>query len=319
MSGTKSPLRQYPINQSPLYRLSSRQKVAALLGVPLKLLESLARASDSYRVFDIAQNEKLRRVEVPKGLLSKVHKRLFLLLSRVEKPDYLHSGVRGRSYITNAKAHAPNVPLVKVDVKKFYPSVHRGMIFDFFRFQMHCSPDVSGLISALCSYQNHLPTGSAVSQLMAYFAVKPMFDALNNLANQSDLRMTCYVDDLTFSGEHATPRFLWEVKKIIHRFGLSSHKEKWYAATDRKLVTGVLLVDRQAVVQPCKELAMWQEICALTTLSDVEQLGSLNRLVGRANAAAQIEARFLQKVQRLTLLRKATQVSVKSSMDKFLA
>ena len=319
MSGAKSPLRQYPVNQSPLYRLASRLKVADLLGVSLKSLENLARAQESYRVFDIAQNGKLRQVEVPKGLLSKVHKRLFLLLSRVEKPDYLHSGVRGRSYITNAKAHAPNVPLVKVDVKKFYPSVHRGMIFDFFRFQMQCSPDVSGLISALCSYQNHLPTGSAVSQLMAYFAVKRMFDALNKLANQSDLKMTCYVDDLTFSGEQATPRFLWEAKKIIHRFGLKSHKEKWYAANDRKLVTGVLLVGRQAVVQPCKEHAMWQEICALPTLSDVERLSALNRLVGRANAAAQIESRFLQKVQRLTLQRKSTQVSVKSSMEQFLA
>lgn len=116
-----------------------------------------------------------------------------------------------------------------------------------------------------------------------------------------------------------TPRFLWEAKKIIHRFGLKSHKEKWYAANDRKLVTGVLLVGRQAVVQPCKEHAMWQEICALPTLSDVERLSALNRLVGRANAAAQIESRFLQKVQRLTLQRKSTQVSVKSSMEQFLA
>jgi len=64
---------------------------------------------------------------------------------------------------------------------------------------------------------------------------------------------------------------------------------------------------------------MWQEICALPTLSDVERLSALNRLVGRANAAAQIESRFLQKVQRLTLQRKSTQVSVKSSMEQFLA
>lgn len=318
MSASRLSLRQYPLNQSPLYKLSSRQKLAVLLGVPLKYLENLAKAGNSYRVFEIEQNQKMRQVEVPKGLLSKVHQRIFLLLARIEKPDYLHSGVKGRSYITNARAHSLRVPLVKVDVKRFYPSVHRGKIFDFFRYQMQCSPDVAGLISALCSYEGHLPTGSPVSQLVAYFSLKPMFDELSRLACKCGLTMTCYVDDLTFSGEQASHQFLWEARKIIHRFGLSSHKEKCYAANEKKLVTGVLLVGDEAVVQPSKELAMWEATCNLTRLTDVEKLEALTSLLGQANAAAQIEARFLRRVRSLTLKRKAVQASVVSATELVL-
>ena len=112
--------------------MASRKKLAALLGFDLSVLEGLSAATNNFRTFEIKQGIKLRKVEVPKRRLERIHRKRFSLLERIEKPEYLHSGIKGRSYITNAKVHTGSVPLVKLDLKKFYPSVDGARAYRFF-------------------------------------------------------------------------------------------------------------------------------------------------------------------------------------------
>ena len=248
--------KSYALNQCPLYKMSSRKKLASLLGFDISVLEKLADATSNYRIFEIPQGEKLRKVEVPKRILERIHRKLFTLLERIEKPEYLHSGIKGRSYITNAKVHIGNVPLVKLDIKKFYPSINRSRVFRFFAEEIKCSPDVAALMSKLCTVEDHVPTGSCVSQLLAFFATKPMFDELHFLALEYDVRDSCYVDDLTWSGERATPEFLWKAKQIVHRHKLKYHKDRVYTATQQKLVTGVMINGDRIAVLRSRELKL---------------------------------------------------------------
>lgn len=287
----------YAIDQCPFYKMASRKRLAALLGFELTVLERIAAAATTnYRIFEIKQDEKLRKVEVPKRVLERIHRKVFSLLERIEKPEYLHSGVKGRSYITNAKVHIGLVPLVKLDLKKFYPSVGAARVYRFFYQALHCSPDVAGLMTKLCTVDGHVPTGSCVSQLLAYFAAKPMFDELHLLALQHDVRDSCYVDDLTWSGERATSSFLWSAKRIVHSHGFKYHKERTYTAAQQKLVTGVMIEAEKIAVLPSRELKLWRDINALGIHEPEERLAAVNSLIGKVVANGQIEQRFLQRL-----------------------
>lgn len=296
----------YALNQSPLYRLESRKRLASeVFNIDLQLLEQLAGNASNYRIFHIQQGDKKRQVEVPKAILERLHRRLFDLLVRIEKPSYLHSGIKGRSYLTNANVHVGSGPLVKLDLKKFYPSMDRGWVFRFFLERLRCSPDVAGLLSKLCTCEGHVPTGSCVSQLVAFFAAQSLFDRLNSMAESCGLKFTVYVDDLTFSGTHATPAFLWEVKRVIHSVGLAYHKERCYTADDKKLVTGAVIDGNRLITQPSKEFEIWRRMRGLGSGDLAERRAAIDSLLGRVVAAGQIEPRHLKRLHGLRALRAA--------------
>ncbi len=294
------PRKSYALDQSPLYRMRSRKRLAAdVFNIDLSLLERLAAKGNNYRVFHIQQGDKSRQVEVPKAIVERLHRRLFSLLERIEKPQYLHSGVKKRSYLTNARAHLGRRALVKLDLKKFYPSVRADMVYRFFHKTLQCSPDVAGLLTKLCIFDGHVPTGSCLSQLLAFFSVKPLFDEIESLAKSEGLFFTVYVDDMTMSGVRASPALLWKVKKIIHSHGLQYHKDRFYPLSVRRVVTGVLIDGDRLAVQPSKELAMWQQMQALSCGDEAERKAAIDRLIGSAVAASQIETRFLERVRAL--------------------
>jgi hypothetical protein len=266
-------------------------------------LERLAANENSYRVWTVKTGGKERHLEVPDTALEKIHRRLFQLLVRIEKPDYLHSGVSGRSYITNAKVHLGLFPVVKMDIKKFFHSVDGERISKCLIREFGCSPDVAALLRRLCTFKNHVPIGSCVSQLLAFYAAKPMFDALHALAENLNLRDSYYVDDLTWSGRNATPAFLWKAKQIIHRHGFAYHQDRFFAASDKKLVTGVILDSKRALVPPSKEFELWKNIQTLAGFEPLERIAAINSLIGSSAAASQIEERFLRRLKQLKKLK----------------
>jgi len=305
------PRKSYPIDQCQLYRLQSRKKLAKeVFNLELPALESLANNTSNYRIFKIPSGNKERQVEVPKPILERIHRRLFVLLERINKPTYLQSGIKGRSYITNAKLHIGHVPLVKLDVKKFYPSVDSARVYRFFNTVLLCSPDVSGLLTKLTTCEGHIPTGSCVSQLLAFFAAKPMFDELDCLAAKHGLKFSCYVDDLTFSGSLATPSLLWGAKQVVHAHGFGYHKDHFYTAEQDKLVTGVMVNSDRIAILPSKEHELWRRTQDLGT-GDIEQrIVAVNSLIGTVVAAGQIEARLLLRLKRLKGIKMAIEQEV---------
>ena len=96
--------------------MPSRKKLAGLLGFSPAALQRLADRTDNYVKVTIKQGDKVRHIQAPKASLEKVHRKLFTCLVRIEKPDYLHSGRKEHSYITNAAVHQRVVPLVKLDI-----------------------------------------------------------------------------------------------------------------------------------------------------------------------------------------------------------
>jgi hypothetical protein len=235
------PKKRYALNQSPLYKLQSKKRLAELLGLPVSELLELAPRSDNYQLFTIHKNNKPREVQVPRPALKAIHKQLFRLLQRVEPPEYLQSGCKGRSHVTNARVHDQARLLVKLDIKAYYQSTKRDAVYQFFRKTMSCSPDVAGLLSDLSCVSGHIPTGSPLSQILAFYASLPLFQEIARASESEGITFTVYVDDLTFSGEKITGQFIWTVKQLISGRGYTYHKEASSAPFKPRIVTGVVL------------------------------------------------------------------------------
>jgi len=239
------PQRSISIPECWLYAVSSKKDLAERVlstkgfRVTEADLDRLSADIGNFRLFTIRQGNKERPVQEPKRDLQRLHARIHKLLARVQVPDYLHSAVKGRSYLTNARAHDLGAPTIKIDVKKFFPSVPRAAIYRFFADTLKCRRDVAGLLADLLTFDARLPTGSCSSPIIAYYAFKPMFDEVYALAQKRGLTMTCYVDDMTLSGANATGAVQYEIHKIIAKYGLKSHKMKIFSGADAKIITGV--------------------------------------------------------------------------------
>ena len=303
MVKTSSKHNNYPLNQSPLYKLQTRRKLAGLFGMSAPELEKLAKRPDNYRIFTIGKDKnKLRQVEEPKPCLERIHRRLFNLLRRINPPEYLHSGIKGRSYITNAKEHIGSDTAITLDIRKFFPSTRGWHVFDFFHNVMQCSRDVAGLLTKLSTCHDHVPTGSCLSQVIAFYAHYEMFEEIYNLTSSKGLIMTCYVDDIAISGKNANKAVLYEIRGILKRRGLKSHsgKESVFRKGVPKEITGSIVVENGLRLPNKKHQKIHKEITSILKMDDTkDKLALINITMGRLIAASQSDPDINQHVHSL--------------------
>ena len=295
----KPPKRTYSIDQTPLYKCRSRGRLASILGFSsLQDLEALANDDEKSYAFFLADpdNPKPRPVQRPVGQREKVHLRLFMLLRRIAPPSYLHSGVSGRSNVTNAKAHVGAHPVFKTDIKNFYNTTSSQLVNHFFREQLRCSPDVSSLLTRLCTVNGHIPTGSSLSQLLAFYSIKVRLDRFAAECQARNVVMTIYVDDITISGQLASKGLLFLLKRLLATDGFECHKDAQYRALAPKLITGVIVTAHDIRVRNRQHQKIHTELHELLG----EQLGSdeaaiaCQRLKGLIASASQIDRSVAQ-------------------------
>lgn len=235
----------HSLEQSSLFRLVRRRRLAELIGLTDAHLRYVTKYADTlYREFD--QQKKngtgTRHIEDPTKLLKDAQGKLARLLSRITPPDYLFCPVKRRCYVTNAAQHRAHRVVRSLDIHKYFPNTTSRRVFWFFSSVMQCDRAIAGTLTRLACYQGHLPTGSPLSPIMAFFAHYDMWSDIAAICRQEGLTLTVYVDDVTISGDHVPERVMWEIKKVIARAGLHYHKEK--AFFDRPAeVTGVFVED----------------------------------------------------------------------------
>lgn len=288
----KPPRRTYPLTQSLLYKCRSRKRLAGLLHFSnIDAMEQLANdGQESYRQFVTCEpGRKPRPVQQPLGHRQRVHLRLFSLFRRIRPPDYIHSGISGRSNISNARAHVGNHPLLNTDIKAFYPSTPGRLVRKFFTEQLRCSPDVAAVLTKICTVNDHVPTGSPLSQLLAFYAVKPLLDQIAKWCSERDVTFTVYVDDITISGQHATRRLLYHIKRLLAAEGYTCHKDAYYRASQPKIVTGVVVTATCVRVRNRQHQKIYQELYELLGQEPNKQLKAYATIKGRIASVSQID------------------------------
>lgn len=284
--------RRYALNQSPLYKLGSRSKLAKLLGVTNGELRRLAAGDALYSEFDIPKKSGsgFRHVENPIRPLKLLQAKLARMLARVEPPDFLFCPVKGRCYITNAAAHRDSRVIQCLDLEKFFPSTTQKRVYWFFHKVMRCERTIAALLAQLSCYQQHLPTGSPLSPIVAYFAYYDLWQNINEFCHKRGYTFTVYVDDVTISGERVPDRDVWEVKQMIHRVGLRYHKEKKFVGKTAE-ITGVVLRDGNLVAPFRQHKKLHETVLALSAATEETREALLGTRNGVAGQLKQIAAR----------------------------
>lgn len=303
-TSAKSPDKKgYALDQCALFKVGSKRRLSELLFFETKALVGLAAIGDeNYKKFSLkavddpfSKPRKRRDVQEPKPELRRVHDRIQLLLRRIVPPNYLHSAVKKRSYRTNAGAHLNQPRLLKVDIRKFYPTTTESRVYSFFSDVMLCAPDVARLLARLCTWNGVLATGSPLSPILSYFVNKPMFDELSVLAKLRELIFTCYVDDLAFSGVKVSRGLEQEVEVIVRRHGHSIAKDKtrFYRRGSPKLVTGIV-IKGGAISVPHERFKRMRALrAAIRTQRDPHRrLALAEKFNGLVGEASQIEPKF---------------------------
>ena len=291
---------KYKIDQSPLYKLNSHKKLSKCLGFEndKTLRTLLIRGDDNYYISKLPSD---RVIEVPKPQLSRVHRRLNKLLTRIEVPEYLNSGVKGRSNVKNARDHVGKHAVLKLDIKQFYPSITQQQIMRCFVKSFSCAKDIAETLSKLCTVNGYLPTGSTISQSLSYIVNRPIFDHINIYSKSKNIKFTCYVDDLTFSGPVIPKNFCPYITSYIKKNrSYKCHKIRTHKASTPKLVTGVVIVGKILKVKnkhrKCIQglLHKYKFMVNHYQPDDNELINYFQTLQGHLFSAAQVNSRYKQ-------------------------
>jgi len=310
---------KYPINQSPLYKVNNLKSLAKILCVDIKTIQTIIDKESKNYYFSNLPGDKERALEVPKPQLKRIHTRINNLISRISTPDYLNSGVKGRSNVKNAKVHLGDKALLKIDIKNFYPSTTNEMVEKCFHKIFRCTKDIAKTLSQLCCVNGHLPTGSPISQSISFYSNFGIFNHLNIYSKSRNILFSVYVDDLTFSGQVIPKNFVDYVTSYIEKNrGYKCHKIRIYNSDTPKVVTGAVIAGHALKVKNSHRKIInslfleFDEKTKSHTIDSPELEHYFQVLIGHLFSAGQINGRYYQKGREIVEKRKIMKLQKQS-------
>lgn len=296
----------------PLYAIQSKKMLLQALGVQDKRWQKHTFVQQNIFPF-IDGTTKKRLVEAPSQQLKVIQKRIKNALIKCDFPEYVFSGIKGRSYIDNAKKHAGPLFVYKIDVSAFFPNTSRDKVYRFFLNQLNNSPDVANILTNLCTSDlsrdlknkdeidaflkekgitqvNHLCTGASPSPILSYLVNQSMFDEMKHLCDAHGISMTIYVDDTIFSSnKEICAKVRANILDIVtkHGYKVSIRKVKYYKTDEAKKITGVIIRSDGELDIPNK--LKYKIKNRLNTHKETGESSDLNKLAGCVVAARQID------------------------------
>ena len=206
--------------------------------------------ADHYRKFFLwkdREHTRKRWIEAPDEELKAMQRRILRLLYQLASSPYAHGFTIGRGIVSNAGMHTGKAYIVKLDLKNFFPSITREMIFE----QLTGSGIVTEnnrsrieTILKLCLLEDRLPQGAPTSPAISNFVCRKLDFTLAKLAMRHRMNYTRYADDLTFSGDSgACYRLIPVIRHIIEQYGFRVNERKVNVLKrhQRQTVTGLVV------------------------------------------------------------------------------
>jgi len=177
---------------------------------PSFFLRFLSNKTPYYSEIIMYKNNKKRILHEPMLELKYIQK--FILNTVLYKFTYMYrfsSSVKGflpnENIIKNATPHLNRVAIVKMDIKDFFPSITRKMIYNIFRKYNKFSYEYAYILSHLVTYDNALPQGAPTSPFLANICANGIDYKINKLIEvinerqKMNIAYTRYADDITIS------------------------------------------------------------------------------------------------------------------------
>ncbi|TYP94000.1 Reverse transcriptase (RNA-dependent DNA polymerase) [Fodinibius salinus] len=242
--------------------VQSPKRLAFLLGIDLKKLRKVSKQIDKYYYEDkelkrdedgnprCKNGEKVFRTLHPStGLLKHIQNRIqTVLLQKIDFPENIQGGIKGKSNITNAKEHKGKKYFLCTDLKKYYPSVDHDLVYEaFLRYDF--SHDVSHLLTRLTTYKYSLPQGTPTSPYLANLVFSKYDEQIISKCEQIGLLYTRYVDDIAISSNYNFKKKVPNLLEVIRRSPFQINHEKTFYKIGPTLITGIITKNNELEVR----------------------------------------------------------------------
>jgi hypothetical protein len=240
-------------------------QLARRLGLSVAELRAIR---PSYRAFFLPKRSGgTRQILAPDARLKAVQRRILRrLLARLRCHPAATGFERGRSIVTNARAHVGQAVVVQMDIRDFFASTASWRVRQFFR-RIGWNRPAADLLERLCTYQGGLPQGAPTSPRLSNLVNVRLDARLSDLAALRQFRglgpsattgcyerratYTRYADDLTFSFPNddlqAVRYLIRRTRVIVASEGYVLHRRKKLHIRRRharQQVTGLVVNDR---------------------------------------------------------------------------
>lgn len=191
--------------RSQFYALVGMEDVANLLDVKKdNLVYHLYKCpiGSKYVTFTIPKRSGgIRTIKAPISSIKIIQKKLNQVLLAVYKQRKpVHSYVRKRNIVSNARRHINKRWVLNIDLEDFFPTISfqriRGMLINK---PYRIGESAGTVIAQLCCYDGNLPQGAPTSPIVSNMICSKLDNELNRLAENNHCIYTRYSDDLTFS------------------------------------------------------------------------------------------------------------------------
>lgn len=290
--------KKYPLHQSPFYKLTTKKKLSELLNVSIDDLSTL-QSNDYFKVF----MQEDREIQEPRGKLRRVHDIIHYHLSKITTPEYLFSGVKGKSAVKNSCFHKESSYMIKMDIKGFYKTSKKEYVKRLFLYLFKCNPDIAFILSEIICYENFIPTGSPLSQNIAFWSHFRVFESIFSLANENYIDFSLYVDDMTFSSKYKIPlSFIGKIKYLLKKeeLYLKNKKTIKYGINDYKIVTGSVISPGNKVLVQNKH-----KVKAIKLLSETNDKKKRSSLLGLISYCRSIQPDFFESIEKIFRVKKS--------------
>jgi len=192
------------------------EELARRLGMDVAALRS---ARVTYHAFDVPKRSGgTRRISAPSDDLKTLQRRILRkLLTRLRAHPAATGFECGHSIVTNARHHAGQAVVVRMDLKDFFPSTRSGRVRDYFRI-IGWNREASALLADLTTHRGGLPQGAPTSPRLSNLVNRRLDARLVGLAYRFGARYSRYADDITFSFEKDDPKavsFVMALARLI--------------------------------------------------------------------------------------------------------
>jgi hypothetical protein len=191
---------------------------------------------------DVKQS-KPRIIDRPIGDLLEIQQRIYYRILRpLAVPEYICGGVQGRSVMMNVRYHEGTTLIVTMDIRAWFPSITERHVYNVWRRILGCSHKVAKLMTALTTYEGHLPQGAPTSTAIANLVLYSIDRPIRLAAASLGVNYSSWVDDLPFSGAHARTLIRIVIATFKRAgFKISRSKLKVMGPGKQRIINGVVL------------------------------------------------------------------------------
>jgi hypothetical protein len=182
------------------------------------------------------------------------------LLSQVSFPKYLTGSLRGTDYRVNASLHVRAKIAISEDIKQFFPTTSKDVVFDTWRSFFGFAEEVAELLTSITTKDGTLPQGAIPSSYLANLAFWRVEPKLQAMLESRGITYSRYVDDITVSSKERVSKdnqtwLIAQIYGMLRKHGFRAKRRKHDSSSAGRRIVTTKLVANMRPALPSEERA----------------------------------------------------------------